>query len=230
MPINNTQGFTTRGQADFIKRHGETVHFWHGMKCPCGILQNGSNVPDPNRARPDCQACHGLGWTYVDAGLITGLVTNIVQEKELLMAGIVSMGDLVFSPQIGTNLADYDKVQLTWTEGIPYEGELLIRGTTTTDTTMYGIMGVDPDGCITVDPTTGILNYYVANVDFTYAGNVITWGLTANAPTAGSVYSFKYAALIDWIAFVPPQPRRERGTSLGQKVILKKKHSVFNGV
>ncbi len=229
MPTNNS-GFNLQAQMDFIRKRGENVHLFRGMKCPCAILPNGSSLPDANRARPDCQACHGLGWLWLDGGVVQGLVTNISQEKELLMAGIVSMGDLVFSPQLGVNLSDYDKIQLTWVEGIPYEGELLIRGTTTTDTTLYTILQVEPDGCITVDPSTGSVTTYQANLDFSFAGNVITWGLSSNQPSTGSVYSFKYAALIDWIAFVPPQPRRERGTSFGQKVILKKKHSVFNGV
>ncbi len=144
------------------------------------------------------------------------------------MAGIVSLGDLVFSPQIGTTLSDYDKVQLTWVEGIPYEGELLIRGTSATDTTLYGIEAVPLDGCITVDPTTGTVTKYTPGVDFTFSSNVITWA--TNAPAAGSIYSLKYAALVDWIVLAPPQPRRERGTSLGQRVILRKKHIVFNGV
>jgi hypothetical protein len=188
----------------------------------------GSNYADPNRARMDCAACHGLGLLWIDSGYIKGLVTNIQQEKELLMAGIASMGDLVFSPSPEYTLSDYDKIQLTWADGIPFEGELIQRGSGSTDQSMYGIMSVPPDGCITVDPTTGDITRYTPGTDFTFSDTAITW--IGNQPTANAYYSIKYQALIDWIVFAPPQPRRERGTNLGQKVILQKKHSVFNGV
>lgn len=229
MPANNSR-LNIQSENDFIRTHGEKVHLFRGMKCTCMILPMGTNYADPNRARNDCAACHGLGWVWIDAGEIIGLVSGIQQEKELLQAGVVSMGDLVFTPDLRYTLSDYDKVQLTWPQGIPFEGELITRGTGTTDETMYSILGISPDGCIQVNPTTGAITQYIAGVDFSYTGNVLTWGLSSNQPVAGSIYSLKYQALMDWIVFAPPQPRRERGTNLGQHVILRKKHVVFNGV
>lgn len=213
---------------DFLRRHGEWVNYSVGMKCTCTLLQTGSNLPDANRSDPSCKACHGLGWVWQPQPQILGLVSGIAQHKDLMMAGILTPGDLVFSPDLRYTLADYDKVQLSWPQGIPYEGELITRGSGATDTTMYGILGVDPSGCIVVNPTTGAITSYAAGTDFTFSGNTITW--TANAPAAGVIYSLKYAALIDWICFVPPEPRRERDTNLGQRVVLRKKHVVFNGV
>lgn len=227
MPINNSR-INIAQQMDFIRQHGEYVSYFRGMKCTCSIPKAGTNYADPNRGDPSCAACHGLGWIWIPAGQILGLVSNIKQEKELLQAGIASPGDLVFSPQIGTVLSDYDKIQLTWPEGMPFEGELITRSAEAIDNSYYGIMSMPVEGCIVVDPTTGGITNYTSGIDFVFDENTITW-LDGHGPAPGTVYSIKYQALIDWIVFAPPQPRRERGTDLGQLVILRKKHAVFNG-
>lgn len=229
MPINNSS-YNLREVQDDIRASGEIVNYYQGMKCSCTLMQDGSNLPDANRARPDCAACKGLGILWIGPTQIRGLVTNIEQQKDLLMAGIVTPGDLIFSPALQNTLYENDKIQLTWSVGIPFSGELIQRGTGSTDTSMYGIVSVPSEGCITVDPATGAITQYVPNVDFSYSGNVITWGLSDNQPSMGSIYSIKYSAVIDWIVFYPPQLRYERGTNLGQRVILRKKHLVFNGV
>lgn len=217
---------------DFIRKHGEWVNYFVGMKCPCtgSMLMTGSNLPDANRANPNCQACHGLGWVWQPQQQILGVIENINQHKDLLMAGIAAPGDLVMSPDLAVTLSDYDKIQLTWPEGIPFEGELITRGSTgNTDTTMYGVLSVSQ--CITVDPASGQITTYTPGTDFTIdpPANEITWQ-GSHVPPPGTVYSIKYQALMDWIVFTPPQPRRERGTNLGQRVILRKKHLVAFGV
>lgn len=228
MPINNSK-FNLAAQMDQIRQRGERVSLFHGLKCTCSISQTGAAAaPDPNRANPSCQACRGLGWVWISAGQIQGLVTNILQRKDLLQAGIAAPGDMVFSPQIGTVLADYDMIQLTWPDGIPWEGETIRRGSGHTDTAFYELLSVHPGSCISINPATGTITHYEASVDFTFSGRTITW-LTGHGPAAGSVYSIRYQALIDWICFVPPQPRRERGTDLGQYAVLRKKHVAFNG-
>jgi len=230
LPINNSS-INIAAQNDFIRARGEWVHYFIGLKCPCtgAVMMTGSNLSDPNRADINCQACGGLGWVWQDGGQILGIVEGIMQQKELLLSGIAAPGDMVFTPDLRYTLSDYDKIQLTWPEGIPFEGELITRGSGATDNAIYGIMSVGPNGCITIDPKTGVVTTYALNVDFTYSGKVITWQGT-HMPAMGSVYSLKYAALVDWICYAPPQPRRERGTNLGQRVVLKKKHVVFNGV
>jgi hypothetical protein len=230
MPINNAKGFNLAQQIDQIRQKGEWVNLFHGLKCPCSIPQIGvMSSPDPNRANPSCQACHGLGWVWIPAGQIQGLATNVSQHKELLQAGIATPGDMVFSPQIGTVISDYDMIQLTWPDGIPFEGEAIKRSSGSTDTAFYSILSVPAGSCISVNPSTGVITQYQPGVDFSFVGNMITWGLSSNHPAAGSQYSIRYSALMDWICFVPPQPRRERGTDLGQYVVLRKKHAAFNG-
>lgn len=226
MPVNNSN-FNIRQQQDFIRRHAEWVNYSVGMKCTCTLSQP-SYLPDANRANPNCQACHGLGWVWIDKGRIQGLVENITQQKELLQAGIAAPGDLLLSPELSVTLSDYDKIQLTWKEGIPYEGQLVTRsGTSDSDKVNYSILEIPQGGIILVNASTGEITQYTLNTDFTFSGKLIKW--IGNSPPVGSVYSVKYAALVDWIVFAPPQPRRERATNLGQRVILRKKHVVFNG-
>ncbi|UOF90785.1 hypothetical protein LSG31_00435 [Fodinisporobacter ferrooxydans] len=232
MPWDNST-LNISSQEDFIRKHGEWVSYSIGMKCSCtgSMMMTGTSIPDANRANPNCQACKGIGLVWIDKGQIFGVVENITQSKELLQAGIAAAGDLILLPDLQVTLSDYDKIQLTWPEGIPFEGELIIKGSGTTDSTMYGVMSVSE--CISVDPTTGVITNYIPDVDFTWdktqpLKQIIWQG--SNVPSAGSVYSIKYQALMDWIVFTPPQPRRERGTNLGQRVILRKKHFVTFGV
>lgn len=233
MPANNS-GINISTQMDFIRKKGERVDWWIGMKCTCtsSILPTGTNFPDANRPNPNCKACDGVGRVWTDKKQILGLVENINQHKDLLNAGIVTAGDFVFSPDLRYTLSDYDRIQLKWTQGIPYEGELRTRGTGQTDKSMYGIMSVTK--LSTFDPVSGVETEYKLSTDFTIDAitgnptNVITW-LQGKGPPANAVYSIKYQALMDWIAFIPPQPRRERGTNLGQRVILRKKHLVVFG-
>ena len=218
-------------EMNFIRSKGELCNHWTGMKCPCGLQQMGTNYPvDPNRADPSCQICDGLGWLWIPQPQVYGLVQQIQQHKDLVEAGLANSGDLVFSPQVSNGISDYDKIQLTWPQGIPYEGEIITRGSGTTDTSYYGIVNVPPGECLSVIPSMGIVTTYEAGVDFSFEGTTITWGLSSNQPSPGTPYSIKYHALLDWMCFVVDQPRRERQTPLGQRVVLKKKHTIFNGV
>lgn len=226
-------GFNLPNHSDFIKRHGEYVNYSVGMKCSCSgsVLTTGSSYADPNRANITCKVCGGLGIFWQTPTTIIGIVTNIEQHKDLVMAGVAQPGDLVFSPDLQNTLSSLDKIQLTWSDGVPYEGELIVRSSTgNTDTTFYGVTSVVD--CLVADPVTGNITHYKPNVDFTFNAtnptNSITWN-TGKGPAAGTVYSLKYAAVIDWIAFVPPRPRYDNMINIGQRVVLKKKHTVNFG-
>lgn len=226
MPINNSS-FNLQVLMEVFRKRGERVNYFIGMKCTCQTLQTGSPYADLNQSDPNCVACHGIGLVWISSGQIVGLVDDIQQHKELLDIGIAQPGDMVFSPQIGTNLAEFDMIQFTWPDGITVEPELITRGSAQTDNAFYGILSVPASGCITVNSTTGVITQYYQTTDFTFSGNIITW-LVGHGPATGAIYSFKYNALVDWIVFTLPQPRRERGTSLGQKVILRKRFTAFN--
>jgi hypothetical protein len=224
MPFNNST-INMSIQTEFIHKHGEVLTYFLAMKCTCTILPTGAMVPDANRANPNCKACKGLGIVWQNKGDIVGLVQTVNQQKDLLQTGVAAPGDLVLSPDPRVTISDFDKIQMTWSEGIPYEGQLLRRGAGASDTVNYDIMSVIE--CIQVDPTTGLITTFTPDVDFTTNGRLITW--IGNKPAGNSVYSFKYSGLIDWICFAPPQPRRERGTNLGQRIVMRKRHLVSFG-
>jgi hypothetical protein len=230
MPFNNSRINLAR-QSEFIRQHGENLRYFLAVKCSCTMMQYGSNLPDANRANPNCKACHGIGWIWQDKGFITGLITNVSQNKDLLQSGVAAPGDLVLSPDPRYTISDFDKIQMQWADGIPYEGQLVTRSTGSTDTLNYAIL--DVISCIQTDPVTGNVTEFKKDIDFTInttnPSNTITW-ITGRGPVSGTVYSIKYKALVDWICFAPPQPRRERGTNLGQRVIMRKKHLVSFGV
>lgn len=183
-------------------------------------------MPDANRANPNCLVCKGLGIYWTAKGQIVALIQNVSQQKDLLQSGVAAPGDLVMSPDPRYTISDYDKIQLTWSEGIPYEGQLVRRKAgSSTDSVNYQIM--ENVSCVQVDEATGTITTYRPNIDFTTSNNVITW--IGNKPADNSVYSFKYGALVEWICFAPPQPRRERGTNLGQRIVMRKKHLVSFG-
>jgi hypothetical protein len=77
-----------------------------------------------------------------------------------------------------------------------------------------------------VDSTSGLVTDYLPNIDFVVTGRQLAWA-TGRGPAVGAFYSIKYAASLEWIAQVPPAPRYERGTPLGQRVVLKLRHLVF---
>jgi hypothetical protein len=181
-------------------------------------------VPDANRANPNCKACKGLGYFWIPSGQVIALITSVSQQKDLLQSGIAAPGDLVMSPDMRYTISDYDKIQMTWGDGIPYEGQLVTRSATSdSDTVYYEIMSME--SCVQVNPTSGEITTYAVDVDFTVSGNTITW-ISDKRPANRSIYSIKYGALIDWICFAPPQPRYERGTNLGQRIVMRKKHLV----
>lgn len=225
MPFNNSQ-LNTSLQNDLIRRHGEWLDYRMAMKCSCSVLPTGAYRPDANRANPNCKMCKGLGILWHPKKTILGVVMTITQQKDLLDAGIATPGDLILLPDLRYTVSDYDKIVVEWKEGIPYEGELLTRsGTGSVDTVNYEI--ADVVSCVQVDPETGDMTTYTPDVDFTFSGRTITW--IQNAPAASSFYSIKYSAVVEWICFAPPQPRVERSTNLGQRVVMRKKHLIAFG-
>lgn len=226
MPFNNSKISLSR-QSEFIRVHGEWLNYFQAVKCTCTILPTGAFMPDANRANPNCAACKGIGIVWISSGQILGLVQNVNQQKDLLQSGVAAPGDLVLSPDPKYTVSDYDKVNIAWVDGIPYEGQLVRRAASgSTDTINYPITEII--NCVQINSTTGVITTYTPLIDFTFSGNVITW-ISSNIPAAGSVYSIKYAAVVEWICFAPPQPRRERGTNLGQRIVMRKKHLVTFG-
>ncbi|WP_188055619.1 DUF4815 domain-containing protein [Oryzomonas rubra] len=195
----------------FVDDEGETVRHQIGMRCFC---HGADGQPDPN-----CTLHENGGWYYAEEQIITGLVTDISQRRELMETGAFMPGDCVFSPKSTDLVSEGDKIIFTWP--LPYgQGDVLVRGTGASDTLYYeGVKGIY---CI-----DQVKQYYRQDVDYKLDGKNIVWdwtGKTGIKPASGTKYVIKYTAYIEWIAFVPPVTRTSSGEDIGAKVMLRKKH------
>ena len=201
----------------FFRQHGERVLLYRAVPCPCGNQPGGpSNI--------NCQACGGLGRFYPDPPVTTRMVlTQVTQRQTLEAYGELIPGDMVADqPPHAPQLSILDIVLPTWSRGEPYEGDEVARGTTASDSLTYRAQEVF--FCGTVDPATGASTAYVQGVDFSVAGKAITWLTGGSAPSAGALYAVRYNAQFEWSPWLPGQVRYERGTNLGQRTALRKRH------
>jgi len=67
---------------------------------------------------------------------------------------------------------------------------------------------------------------FVEGTDFSISGRNLTW-ISSNSPDSGQYYSIKYTAQFEYICFIPPQPRYEKGTPLSQHVLLRPRHAAY---
>lgn len=207
------------------------VTVYQGTLCSCG---NRPGAPPTIT----CKACGGVGFLYPLAPLqVLALVSDVEQHTDLVAAGLMTYGDLVLSTQPGAiQLNNYDIVLVPWQVGIPAQDQVVQRSTTgSEDRAWYRLQQVS--GAWTVNSSTGEVTSYTpgapdpetgeipGNADFTWSGHTITW--LRNQPAAGSLYSLRYTADYEWVAFDPPSPRTAFGQDLGQRVVLRKRHIVL---
>jgi hypothetical protein len=197
----------------FTIEEGEEVRHLIGMRCWC---HGPDGQPDPN-----CTQHEAGGWVFTSEQTITGLVTDISQNQELMETGVFIPGDCVFSPYSENIVSEGDKIIFTWP--LPFgQGDPLVRGTGTTDRLYYeGVSGL---ACIDETKIS-----YLSGIDYRIFGKNIEWYWTGKpaigkAPLAGKRYTVKYQAYIEWLAFVPPVARISKGADMGNKVMLRKKH------
>jgi hypothetical protein len=196
-----------------VEREGEHVRLLIGMRCFC-IGADGQ--PDPN-----CDQHENGGYLYVDEQPVTGLVTSVRYNKDLMEAGIFLPGDCVFSPTSDVTVSEMDKIIFTWPE-VYGAGDPLVRGNGAGDNLLYE--AVSALYCIDENKVR-----YVENTDFIFSGKKILWNwqgkpLEGKVPSFGDRYTVKYKAYLEWIAWLPPETRRSHGADMGCKVMLRKKH------
>ncbi len=217
---------------NFVRTHGEKALWFQGAWCSCTTNTDQfpipTQLPDPSFADVNCLVCGGTGWMFPSPGqLITGIVSAVTQDKDLADVALDVHGELIFSQDPGgPRISDLDIIILySWTYGIPYMGQLVFRGTGSTDSLYYNAMEVV--GCWQTNPSTGTITSFVPGTDFSFSGRTVTWLTGGNAPAAQSAYSIKYTPRYEWSCFIPPMPRYERATDLGQRIILRKRHIVL---
>lgn len=197
----------------FTFEEGEQVRHLIGMRCWC---HGADGQPDPN-----CTEHEAGGWVFTSESTITGLVTDISQNMELMETGVFMPGDCIFSPVSEYIVSEGDKIIFTWP--LPFgQGDPLKRGDSDSDRLYYeAVSGL---ACIDEDKV-----FYRPNIDYRLSGKNIVWDWSGKPaagkkPDQGIRYTVKYQAYIEWLAFVPPVTRISFGVDMGAKVILRKKH------
>ncbi len=197
----------------FVREEGEQVTHMIGLRCYC---RDEAGQLDPN-----CQEHDLAGNVYREERTLVGLITGVMQHRELLELGIAFPGDCVFSPESETDVATGDKIVFTWP--LPYgEGDSLVRGFGDSEPLTYRAFSAIY--CGDEDRVK-----YVEGQDFRFDGKEIQWewdGKPENgsAPAAGKRYMVKYRAYLEWIVFDIPQERISGGDDIGAKVVLRKLH------
>ncbi len=216
----NNSTFDLAIDNNFFAEKGQIIKLYRSMYCPCG-----SDPSNPTRSNNNCILCGGSGRFYPDPPITKNVVITRVEQDnpDLIASGLAVPGDLVMTESMLDPYPSeqFDLVTPQW-GGMPFDGQIITRGSGTTDTLYYHAVNVDR--CVTVNPSTGVVTSYSPKTDFTFSGRALDW---INPPPLGTNYSVRYSALFNYVVFPPAFIRREGGTDIGSKAILRKRHLVF---
>lgn len=221
-----------RGQID---NRGESMIHEVGLRCTCnledthaGMIERGPHVPRKRRLI-GCTVCDGSGYIYRKARRITALITGIRETKNQMEGGWALPGDCTMSPKPGVSISGGDLLTFTWGQPVP-DGQVIMRGAGTMSGNAGRDTGLEENedrlwynavNSIHCEDEDG--NEYTSGGDFTLdTSKIIKWG--GSQPKKGKVYTLKYNAYLEWIAFLPPDIRRDRNRDLGTRVGLRKRH------
>lgn len=226
-------------EEELIDARGELVIIETAVACTCRngdlhaalILQEGKPA---NQRILDCPACNGDSFLYRNARKIKGLVTGLDpgRNRQLFEMGYAVPGDVTFSPSLHAGaITDFDKITFCFTSPVN-EGQVIMRGAHTLENNLEYVTDLEDNedrlwyrpGCtIWCEDSNGVL--YSQASDFVFENKKIQW--VGNAPAIGTLYSIKYTAYLEWVAYSTPFQRMDRNRNLGQRVMLRKKHVTF---
>lgn len=215
MPLSNSL-HDTQAQRRLTRELGEYITHYPVIVCSCAREQADGHP------LPTCQVCGGSGRAYGHGRRVRGLVAALNSaDRALLASGLAMPGDMTFSPEVlpvgQLVISDYDVLRLSY--GQSYEGDSLIRG----------------DDQLSYHPATirqveqhlshsGGRVWYVEGADFTIEGRRVVWA-AGRGPAMGDAYAVRYDAIYDWVVYPGVTVQRvDRGTGLGQRVLLRKRH------
>jgi hypothetical protein len=132
-------------------------------------------------------------------------------------------GDLTLSVEPRSNyvVGDYDKIILpNFEDGEPFSGEFVERGFSPTDMLRWPVQALDDVS--RVDDRNYQPTIYVEGTDYSVSGDAIVWLPGGNQPSPGQIYSVRFRARFEWIAYNPTYSRHARGASQGQRVMVRR--------
>ncbi len=205
--------------AEAVRTYGDWVRWEQGAPCACRAATS-------LRMTAGCRRCDGEGFTWTGARKLKGIVMPAHLDRRLSSMGWLTPGDLTFLPDSRARVHDFDRITLL--APLPVEPEVLTRGQAAHD----GVAGlaanedrlayqaVRPIDCFLHDrPDT----HLIAGDAYVLDGKRLRW---LRAPADGTIFVVTYEALTEWVAFSTPMETIDRGGSLGQRVLLRKRHLV----
>jgi hypothetical protein len=224
---------------ELIQARGEKVTVETAVACPCRngdlyaalILKDGKPA---NQRILDCPACQGDGFIYRNARNIFGMITSLDpgRNRQLFEAGYAVPGDVTFSPSLRAGfLTDFDKITFCFASPVN-EGQVVMRGSHTLENNAEYVTDLEeiedrlwyrPACAIWCEDINGVV--YSQGADFQFEGKKIQW--VGGKPEIGTLYTIKYTAFLEWVAYASPFQRMDRTRNIGQKVMLRKKHVTF---
>lgn len=231
-------------QDGLIKNRGSDMIHLLGLacaKCRTEDVHAGLILDGQMRQRsPNCSRCMGEGMVYRSPILVTGIATNIRQQRNVHDVGFAQPGDMMFSTGPGwEDCAQHahkfsvgDKLIATWPQPLD-EGQTVVRGAATMSENIRLANNVsehedrlwyEPASAIWCEDENDVV--YTQGSDFTLGpGRVIAW--IGNSPSLGVKYTVKYTAYFEWLIWAAPQERTDRNRDMGALVFLRKRHVAF---
>lgn len=224
---------------ELIAARGDEVILETAVACTCRngdlhsalILREGRPA---NQRSLSCPQCQGDGFLYRNARRVKGLITGIDagRNRKLLEIGYAVPGDAVFSPSLRAGLiTDFDKITICGPSPVN-EGQVIRRaGHTFEDNAQYVTDLADnedrlwyrPACSIWCEDENGVV--YTEGSDFDFSAKKIVWG--GSQPEPGVLFTVKYTAYLEWVAYSTPFARIDNGRSLGQRALIRKKHVTY---
>lgn len=209
-------------QDGIINNRGQVVIHEIGIACTC----RKSGLFDSVVAGTSfCSNCNN-GWLYRKPRKIQAMFASTSTQNRLVSEGLLMPADTVISvsPGLQGPPSQYDRITFTWPEPIG-DGQVIVRGLEAESRSDLNsnedFLYYSPASAVYVEDEDGV--EYKEDINFTFSGKKIVW---SSGPEVRKRYTIKYNAYLSWIVFVPPSMRRDRGVSLGARILLRKSHIV----
>lgn len=224
---------------ELIEARGDEVILETAVACTCrnGDLHSALIIREgkpANQRSLDCPQCMGDGFLYRNARRVRGLITGIDpgRNRQLLEMGYAVPGDATFSPSLAAGyLTDFDRITMCHPEPVN-EGQVIRRGGHTFQDNVQYVTDLEenedrlwyrPSCSVWCEDENGVV--YTQSTDFVFVDKKIVW--TETGPDLGTLYTVKFTAYLEWVAYATPFSRVDRGRNLGQRVLIRKKHVTF---